>query len=346
MLKLVYHDVDYRYGYHMSKYPTLQKTIEKALQTPLRAFQIYIANSRSYKAPKLEPEDILIARKMLAESQRYLCIHSCLLYNLCGAKDGKCDKNYDLKLQNTIAGLTKELDIGVGLDVGVVVHIGTAVNRKKGLRQITRTLKTVLTQNTTAARIMSKKLGIEIDEFISRRRIILENCAGERNKIGNTLEEIGSIIQSLPEELHKQVSVCIDTAHAFGAGQYDWGKRKEINRFYEEFDRYIGMEFLELFHLNDSKVPFGKCVDRHENLAKGYAFGDLEGDMKPGKRLRGLRHFLQMMRKHGIAAVGEPPESGMTDWSLVMRLTEKDGYPMIREVLVDKSKVIVLDEVE
>jgi deoxyribonuclease-4 len=38
----------------------------------------------------------------------------------------------------------------------------------------------------------------------------------------------------------------------------------------EEFDRVIGLKKLNLFHLNDSKKPFGSRVDRHEHIGRGH----------------------------------------------------------------------------
>src|SRR5262249_55293085 len=38
---------------------------------------------------------------------------------------------------------------------------------------------------------------------------------------------------------------------------------------FAEFDRVIGLDRLELFHLNDSKRPCGSRVDRHEHIGKG-----------------------------------------------------------------------------
>ena len=54
----------------------------------------------------------------------------------------------------------------------------------------------------------------------------MENAAGEGNKIASTLEEMRDIIEEVPVNLRPQVKVCIDTAHAFGAGLYQWGDPK------------------------------------------------------------------------------------------------------------------------
>lgn len=329
MLTLIYHDVvSYRIGFHMTKYPTLVKTIENALKTPLQAFQIYIANSRSYKAPKLEPDDILSARKMLSKSGRYMCIHACLLYNLCGSVDGLSDESYDRKLNNTVTGLTKELDIGVGIGIGVVVHIGTSKDYEVGLKRIIKSLEEVLTTKTLAAKILAKKIGITEDIFIKRRKVILENCAGEKNKIGKNLHELRQIIYGLPKNLRKQVKVCIDTAHAFGAGEWDWGIPSEIKRFYKEFDKILGMEYLEVFHMNDSKVKFGGHADRHENIGNGYIYGSI-GTKTKKPRIEGFIEFLKYLRKYEIPAIGEPPGPGLNDWVLIINLTLKTKYPMI-----------------
>lgn len=92
---------------------------------------------------------------------------------------------------------------------------------------------------------------------------IIEN-AGTR-KIGRTLEEIGRIIKDVGD---KRVCVCLDTCHLHAAG-YDLRTEEKFDEFLKTFDKLIGLKKLELFHLNDSRDPFGSLRDRHENTGEG-----------------------------------------------------------------------------
>src|SRR5260370_37333716 len=65
-----------------------------------------------------------------------------------------------------------------------------------------------------------------------------------------------------------QVGACLDTAHLFAAG-YDIKSETGLASTLELIDRVIGLERVPVFHANDSKIPLGGHVDRHEHIGKG-----------------------------------------------------------------------------
>ena len=340
---LLYLDTDYKYGFHVSKYPTLAKTISLVTENlPFQAFQIYISNARSKKPPKVDISDIIRARTILKESGVYMCIHGCLLYNLAGSVNHRKDSHFESALVSTCNGLIGELDIGAGLGSGVVVHIGACKDKENGIKTISNTINYVLTKTTDTTKDIASVLKMDVREFKKSRKIILENAAGEGNKIGSTLEEIAQIIKGVDKSLLTQVKVCIDTAHACGAGTYDWGLPSEVKRFYKDFDKLIGLDHLEVFHLNDSRVAMGAKCDRHENLGLGYLFGDLVKSPE-GDRSDGLIEFLLSVRERGIPVIGEPPAKtregeegpgGIRDWEHVCLLLKSTKYPLEDVVLL------------
>lgn len=350
-----YIDNDYHYGFHMEKYPSMIKTVSRLNLTPLSAMQIYISNSRSKAPPKFDYEDLNQARNIIIKSNMYIVIHGCLLYNLAGTTLGESEGiHYHEALDSTLRGLVAELDFGVFIGAGVVVHPGSQKNKKEGIVTIAKSIETVLTRKTNEIEKVAKYLnikgkgknvsikekgknvsikekGISVEDAIKRRKIILENAAGEGTKICSTLEEIAEIINLIDVKLRPQVKVCIDTAHAFGKGIYDWGVEGEIDRFYKDFDKIIGLQYLELFHFNDSKrstdnklnAPFGSHKDRHEQLGKGYIF-----DKNEPSRFKQITKFMLEARKHNIPIIGEPPGSGIEDWETVEELLKDTEYPL------------------
>ncbi|MBO0698184.1 MAG: deoxyribonuclease IV, partial [Zavarzinella sp.] len=50
---------------------------------------------------------------------------------------------------------------------------------------------------------------------------------------------------------------------------YALGTEAEYRATMREFDRVIGLKWLKLFHLNDSKKGLGSRVDRHEHIGRG-----------------------------------------------------------------------------
>lgn len=346
--QLVFRDTDYRYGFHCTKHPTYAKTVREVAEgLPYSAFQIYVSNGRAYSLPEYNLRDLEEARHVLEFYDLDLYVHGCLLHNLCGAAKHRKDPKFDSALKRTIDGLTAETDIVAGLGgVGVVVHPNSCHDAKKGLFTASKTIEAVLTKNTVASGELAKSLGITQKEFKRRRRVILENSAQEGSKRGGTLEELAEMINGVDESVRDQVSVCIDTAHAFGAGIYDWGKPSEVRRFYEDFERIVGLRYLKVFHLNDSRCSekkgsnayFGSKKDRHENLGLGWIFSDeVAGETDEGSRNEGLKEFLLQAREHGIAIIGEPPATAADggpglgrrrDWGVVCQTLEDTEYPL------------------
>jgi len=336
-MSVIFIDRDFRYGCHVQKYPSMVKTIKEVTdKTNYSAMQIYIANSRSKSAPKFDYEDLCAAKKILeSHKEIYLVIHGCLLYNLAGTVNGKSDSNYHYALSSSIFGMISELDYAIalgrpdGVGIGVIVHPGSRKDKKSGHLKVSASLVDILTRKTKETEIISKDLGITQEEVLSRRKVILENSAGEGTKLCSTLEEIAGVIQGVPKKLRKQVKVCIDTAHAFGRGIYDWGLDGEIERFYEDFERIIGLEYLEVFHFNDSSksddkrsdAPFGSRKDRHQLLGFGYIFGS-------ERRFSKILTFMQMALKHKIPVIGEPPAFFDSDWQVVTELSLNTKNPL------------------
>ena len=95
--------------------------------------------------------------------------------------------------------------------------------------------------------------------------IALETMAGKGTECGRNFEEIAAIINQVDNK--DRIAVCLDTCHINDAG-YDLVNNYEdvIN----EFDKIIGLEYLKVIHINDSKNPLNAKKDRHENIGFGY----------------------------------------------------------------------------
>ena len=96
-------------------------------------------------------------------------------------------------------------------------------------------------------------------------RILLENTAGMGTALGARLEEIGEMLNALQS---LNVGACLDTAHLFAAG-YDIKTESGLASTLDLIDTTIGLERVPVFHINDSKIPLGGRVDRHEHIGKG-----------------------------------------------------------------------------
>lgn len=93
--------------------------------------------------------------------------------------------------------------------------------------------------------------------------VCLETMAGKGTEVGCSFEQLHQIIQGIHRQ--ERIGVCLDTCHIHDAG-YDVA---DVDGWIGEFDRIIGLQYLKVLHINDSKNVRGARKDRHENLGKG-----------------------------------------------------------------------------
>jgi len=112
----------------------------------------------------------------------------------------------------------------------------------------------------------------------------LEATAGQGTSLGYRLEHLAKIIDRCHEP--ERLGVCLDTAHLFAAG-YDLTSEQSTRAVIQQVADTIGLDRVKVLHLNDSKVPLGKRVDRHEHIGEGYigtdAFSAIVNDPVLGK---------------------------------------------------------------
>ena len=97
--------------------------------------------------------------------------------------------------------------------------------------------------------------------------ILLENTAGSGQGLGYQFEQLAAIREMA--RAGKRVGVCLDTAHLFAAG-YSIHTEEGLESVLTSFARVVGMDGLQLIHLNDSRVPFNARVDRHWHIGQGH----------------------------------------------------------------------------
>jgi len=96
--------------------------------------------------------------------------------------------------------------------------------------------------------------------------VLLETTAGQGTNLGYRFEQLREIMDRSAHP--DRFAVCLDTCHIFAAG-YDITTEAGYQQVFTEFDRIIGLEKLQAFHLNDSKKGLNCRVDRHEHIGQG-----------------------------------------------------------------------------
>lgn len=96
-------------------------------------------------------------------------------------------------------------------------------------------------------------------------QIALETMAGKGTEIGRSFDEIARIIDGVTN--NDRLSVTLDTCHIHDAGYDIVG---DLDGVLTEFDRTVGLERIQVLHINDSKNERGAGKDRHENIGFGH----------------------------------------------------------------------------
>lgn len=96
-------------------------------------------------------------------------------------------------------------------------------------------------------------------------QIALETMAGKGSECGRTFEELAVIFDGVTH--NDKLSVCFDTCHTHDAG---YNVVEDFDGVFEQFDHVIGLDHLQVLHINDSKNERGAHKDRHENIGFGH----------------------------------------------------------------------------
>jgi deoxyribonuclease IV len=232
-------------GAHMSIAGGLPRAVDRAKATRCEALQIFTKSAGQWRARELPGDEVALFRRRLEQTGiSPVVAHNSYLINVAAAAPA-------LRAQS-IEALGEELDRAelLGLD-GLVMHPGsyTTGTEEEGLRAIGRGIKQLLRARRR-----------------HRVKVLLEHTAGQGTNLGHRFEHLATILDEVNGS--PRVGVCLDTCHLLTAG-YDLCTEAGYQATFRDFDRIVGLDRLQVFHLNDSKKPCGSRVDRHEHIGKG-----------------------------------------------------------------------------
>ncbi|QZX49453.1 deoxyribonuclease IV [Mycoplasma sp. E35C] len=189
---------------------------------------------------KLKEAREYLANNNLADLGDNYVVHAPYLINLANGDKDKRKRSFDFFVDE----LRRTYELGAKY---FVLHPGSALNVKDKNEAI-------------------HHLANELNNAISQTKdtiICLETMADKGQQICSKFEDIKQVIDLIEDK--SRIGVCFDTCHVHDAG-YDLSDTEGI---IAEFDRVIGLEYLYVIHLNDSKNPKGSKKDRHANLGYG-----------------------------------------------------------------------------
>ncbi len=233
------------FGVHESISGGFDAAVNKVKTNGFDCVQIFSANASRWLAKPILASAAEKFQRALAETgvSRPL-IHDSYLINIASV-------NPEL-LEKSIRAFTEELERAATLGIPwVVMHPGSAKDdsRESALARAAQSFDRIfeaIPENKTT--------------------VLIETTAGQGAYLGSSFEEIASIINASAHP--DRFGVCFDTCHSFVAG-YDIATRDGYERTFEEFDKTIGLERLQAFHLNDAVKGLGSHLDRHAHIGRG-----------------------------------------------------------------------------
>lgn len=232
-------------GAHMSIAGGIHLAVDRGVEAGCGVIQLFTQVSNQWRGKMPSEADAQLFRdKLRASGLHDVVSHDIYLINLAAAPGETRDKS--------LAGFAEEMKRCALLGISkIVMHPGSHVGdgEATGIARITAAFD-VLIANTPAY----------------PGRILLETTAGQGTNLGYSFEHLAEIIKS--SSFPDRFGICFDTCHTFAAG-YDLTNYDSYQRVWDDFDRIIGLERLDCFHMNDSKKGLNCHVDRHEHIGRG-----------------------------------------------------------------------------
>jgi len=239
-------DGSVRIGIHTSIAGSYLNALEAARKLGCNALQIFSASPRMWQGGSARVAEVdALAFRARREELRLgpLVVHANYLINLASAERMLQTRSIQAFHDEIVRALALGADF-------LVVHPGARGEATAG-----QAISTVVESVKQA----SKRAPM------GELRILIENSAGMGTAVGSRLEEVAEILAGLRG---LPVEVCLDTAHLFAAG-YDIKSEGGLASTIGQIESTIGLENVPVFHANDSKIPLGGHVDRHEHIGKG-----------------------------------------------------------------------------
>ena len=281
-MALVFVDPDIRVGAHIDLAPTIIETAQNTRDCSLNLCQVYLG--------KYYPQKYTIAE---LEQTKEICQNS-LIQIYAHAPLSILANNNTPHLFRSIPLM---LDITSFTQGSVVIHMGSDSDQIRGNGNIMANINRLMKTPTDYQKVIK-----------TQRSLLLENSAGQGNQLGTTLDNLVAIYQGIEDK--ERVGICLDTQHLFAAGEYDFRRLEEIDRYFRDVELQIG-NAVRLIHLNDSIPEFGGKVDRHIGLTKGKLF-----------REENLSYLLRKAKERHLPLILETKGDIPEDLKLLNKLRE------------------------
>lgn len=236
-------------GAHCSIAKGLENSVKNCVHIGGNAFALFLKSQRKWENPPLKDENREAFTQACAEQQYdaacHVLPHGSYLVNLAQKDEEKAKQAYDAFVDD----LHRCEALGIRY---YNFHPGAAGKEplEEAIGRISAQLSRALSETKTVIPV-------------------LENMCGSGSILGSRFSDLRDIIAAVEPRFQSRMGVCIDTCHAFAAGN-DLRSLQTFKKVLTEFDEVVGMKYLKALHLNDSKAPFNSHRDLHQNIGLGF----------------------------------------------------------------------------
>lgn len=266
------------FGAHMDGDNLIEAT-EKIKNAGGNIVQIFLTMRGSVKTEHKTNEELNNYKEYLTKNDMKVVVHSSYMHNISKEWD-----EYSWWIKNLEIEIKYCHIIGA---IGLVLHFG---------KQLDLSIEEAYNNMYTALLYIHNKT-LQYTDI----PIFLETSTGQGSETCYRLEEMAHFFRKFSKNENKLIKnrfrLCVDTCHVFAAG-YNIQTKKYIKSYLEAFEELIGIRYIALIHLNDSKVNLGEQKDRHDNIGKGYI------------GLTGLTEFFRYFKKLNVPIILETPDNG------------------------------------
>ena len=231
-----------RFGVHVSISGGLRNAVVAARKLKCETIQIFSRNPRGWAYKPLDPADVAEFRQGIKDAGVCpVAVHMPYLPNLASSNRALYRKS--------IASLKVELERAAQIGAQfVVMHLGRFKTQDSARQRMTAGIDQALA--SAPGQVL----------------LLLENTAERAGESQTGFEGLGAVIAGA--KAANRLGVVLDTAHLFESG-FDLRTTAGLNQMLRAFDTEVGMKYLHLLHLNDSKTDLGSGVDRHWHIGQG-----------------------------------------------------------------------------
>ena len=232
-------------GAHMSIAGGIFNAPERGVKVGCGVVQIFTQNSNQWRGKPVTDSDVaLFKEKWCASGMNEIVSHDIYLITLAAPPGEIRDKS--------LAAFQEEMERCSRLGIEkIIMHPGAHLGEGE---------EVAIGRIIDAFDLLFEKVA----DYTGK--VLLETTAGQGSNVGYIFEHLNRIIKG--SAFSDRFAVCYDTCHTYAAG-YDITTEKGYQAVFAEFNRIIGLERLQAFHMNDSKKGLNSRVDRHEHIGKG-----------------------------------------------------------------------------